>query len=185
MRAKGFTLLEILITIFLISLISSILFSTFHTIKHNINWTETEAEYIRSEDSLINFLNTSFKYLYINQETDEIIDYAQQTDYLNNRKDIINFYSTYPNQIISNIKIFHDTLDDDKIIVYNVSDNDTYIIIEGIEKFQIDFVKNDKVIMPVTDAVLKSADFDYLNIDLVLNKKEYNLIIKPFILTLL
>lgn len=178
-NTAGFTLVEIIITVFLISLISTILFSVYDSLNKNIIWTEEEASSIREIDNLLSFINYSFKYLYINSQTKEIIEFESKKDYLNNRKDNIRYYTTYPAQSISNIEIKNQ---DDIFIIRDLTLNDTIIQTNSIQKFQVDFYRNKIKIERIGADVLKEKRFDNIEINIIINDIEYDLIVKPFIL---
>ncbi|HOK40155.1 MAG TPA: type II secretion system protein [bacterium] len=177
---SAFTLSELIIVIFIIALLSSILFISFDLIKEKLSYINEESEKIKKIDSFLNFINLSLKYLYINKETGKFFLYTKNIDSLNNRKDILNFYSTYPAGLLKNFEI---KFEDENMVIFNKTDNDTYLNINEIEQFEINFFYNDKnLLLNNINEENQIFDFNTIKIKIILKKEEYNIKIKPFIL---
>lgn len=176
---RGFSLIELVITFFLLTLIGTLIFSIFLFTKENISTVHIKSQNLLKEEKILTFLNLSFKYLFIDTQANKKIIFKKNSDYLNNRKDSIQFYSTYPYRKITEFEI---TFNENNLAVQNKDNSDTEISIENIEEFKLTFFKNDKKLDTLDNVNFGSKLFDYLTINIKINNQNYFQKVKPYIL---
>lgn len=176
---NGFTIIELMISLFIIALISTILFSSFFILKENLNFTNNRTEKLSAENKLLSFLNQTFKYIYLDDRTNYKILFRKNSDSLGNRKDNIKFASTFPYKRIIGFNIF---FDEDNLFINNDTDSNIELSIGNVRELGLDFYKNDNVVEEINEIELNGNDFDYLMINLKLNEQDYNFKVRPYIL---